>query len=371
MIAVVSNHFFATSDSVTALINSRVLIGYTHPFILTSVLTLGTHWLPRRHFSLFVGVLFGVLLMVPMADYAPLQSLNSLSTLRRAILAVNLIGIFIICSIVLTEQILDRTRHRHTLKALFKPLTYHKVWLICLVSMVGWIANTFLLHYGAFYLIWHFDFSMKHAIDIVHTSFIFFGIGVVFMGMLSDYLAKKRYLISLFYTLTALMICILVFVPGLPIRLVPILFFLTSFFASSTIICYTKANDYCTIGNSGITLGLVLSITTIGSSLFVRITGSVLQKYVNDSVQANPNNWEMLLAVLPVILFLLLGATIAMLLKPVHFKAHHHRDDLDPNNPHPLPATAALPEVSPELNSTASTIKLVNPKPKKKPKKKS
>jgi predicted MFS family arabinose efflux permease len=319
-IAIICNYLFAHTDSINVLLDSRILIGYSHPFILTAVLTMGTHWLPRRHFSLFVGVLFGLLLMTPVVVYPIIHAIPTVDTLKNFIFMINALGVAIIFSILFTERITDKTRHRHDLAGLFKPLSYYKVWLICLVAMLGWMSNTFLLHYGPFYLVSHYNFGVRSAIDTVDTSFTCFGVGAIFMGMISDmFTRRRRYLMAGGYLLAALMYIILFYVPHLSSSMVAILIFLAAFFTSSTIICFSKASDYCAIGNSGITLGLVFSLTAIGSSLFAKVTGRLIKAYLADPVAASSVNWDNLLILVP--LLLIFGAVIsATLLKPTQLE---------------------------------------------------
>ena len=325
LVAAVANFIFVKAGSVGVVLNSRVIIGYTHPFILTSVLTLGTHWLPRRHFSLFVGFLFGILLMMPVLMAPILQNITTRHALKFFILVVDMIGILVIIAIVLTERIIDRTRHRHDLAGLFRPLKHYKVWLISLVSMIGWMANTFVLQYGPYYLIRQFHFNVQTALSTIDTTFIFFGCGAIFMGLFSDYMHKKRFLIAGGYLLAALIFSVLFFTPHLPVAMAAPLLFAAAFFTSSTIICYTKANDYCTIGNSGITLGLVLSITTIGSSFFARSLHHMLLQYVNVDSAYSDHFMMMILAIIPLIL--IVGSIISLtMLIPTHHHDHTHPD---------------------------------------------
>jgi predicted MFS family arabinose efflux permease len=317
-LAAVCDYLFDHTDSVSVLMDSRIIIGYTHPFILTSVLTLGAHWLPRRHFSLFVGLLFGTLLMTPVVIYPIVHIIHSHLGLDKLVFLLNELAVIIIISIILTERIADRTRHPHDFVGIFKPLTYYKVWLICIVSMLGWMSNTFLLHYGPFYLVSHYNFDARSANEIIDTSFSCFGIGAIFMGMLADaFNRKRRHFIAVFYFLAALTFGILILFPQLPAAIVPGLIFLTAFFTSSTIICYSKASDYCPIGNTGMTLGLVLSITAIGSSLFAKITGYLLKQFSANPEVVSIDMLDNITIVVP--LLLIIGGVIAStLLKPEH-----------------------------------------------------
>jgi predicted MFS family arabinose efflux permease len=325
-LAALGSYYFGGSDKINETLYARVLINYTHPFILTAVLTLGAHWLPRRHFSLFVGLMFCTLLMTPVVMEPYLKIISSLEGLNSFILDANIVGILVIVVFVLTEPIIDRTRHRHDFEGLFRPLKHYKVWLISLVSMIGWMANTFVLQYGTFYLIRQYGFSVPQAMGTVDTSFIYFGCGAVVMGLTSDFFKQKRFLIALGYFLAAIVFSILFFVPNVPVSAVGPILYLAAFFTSSTIISYTKANDYCTIGNSGITLGLLLSITTIGSSFFARELHHTLMIYVNNPATNNAHYWSMILAIIPGIL--LIGTLISIfLLKPAHLHVHTGKEE--------------------------------------------
>jgi MFS family permease len=310
-LAVYANYLFGSAESVTNMLYGRVLIGYSYPFILTSVLTMGTHWLPRRHFTLFVGLVFCTFLYLPTLEFDYLQKIMTIEVLKSGILIANVVGVIVILSIVLTAKIADLTRRRHTFAGLIRPLRYYKLWLIALVSTLGWISNTFLLHDGAFWLVFNYNYTIMNAIDVVNSSFAYFSLGAVLIGLFSDYYQRKRYIITLCYTLGAITFSILAFWPHLPLSFVPPLLYLTAFFISSSIICYTKANDYSTIGNSGITLGFVLAFSTIGSSLFTKIIGKVIRTHF-DSATA----WEWLNLLIPVVL--LVGAAISFILKPTH-----------------------------------------------------
>jgi MFS family permease len=326
--AVVANFLFANSDSMNTVLYARVIIGYSHIFILTSVLTLGTHWLPRRHFSLFVGLLFSVLLMTPVFVTPALKTIDTTPGLIIAVFIIDLVGMLVIAFISFSDRIIDHTHHKHTLIGLFRPLHHYRLWLISIVSTIGWMVNTFCLQIVGFYLIRHYHYGLMEAINVTSEAFIFFGLGAVVMGITSDYLQKKHFLIAVGYLAAAFCFSLLFFIPNLSRATVPWLLFLGAFFTSSTIICYTKANNYCTIGNSGITLGLVLSITTIGSAKFATTMRHLVEKYANDATPASAHNWTLIVMVIPAIL--VIGAIIsAVFLKP-HFKMQYQAPPATP-----------------------------------------
>jgi MFS family permease len=328
-VAIIANYLFGHTGSLQTLLTYRLSTEYSHLFILMSVLTLGSHWLPRRHFSFFIGLLFGTLLLVPVAIAAPLTHLITTTGIAATNLPIIIIGVIIILLIIATKPVPDPTRRRTDVYSHLNPLGYYKIWLIGVVAMIGWMTNTFLLGIGAYYLTWKMHFSAAHAMDTIYFSFICFGLGTIVLGILCDLFEKKRNVIVTSYCIAAITFSIVIFAHSLSMTWVALLLYITAFFAGGNIVCYTKANDYCTVENSGITLGLVLSVSTIGSSLFSRMMHYSVQKYIYATPIAHTQNWDPIVAIVP--LTLLLGALISMvLLPPTHIVRKAAAPIIDP-----------------------------------------
>ena len=311
--SIVANYFFSTADYVHTLFACRLLSEYSHIFILMSVLTLGSHWLPRRHFAFFSGLLFGILLMAPILVIGPLLSITTSLGIESMNAPMTLVGLIIIFLIVKTRPIQDMTRRRTDIYGHFNPLRYYKIWLIGIVAMIGWMTNTFLLGVGLYYLTWEIHFTVYQAMTAINVAYVYFIVGVIVLGIISDFFEKKRILIAMSYCIAAIAFTIIIFVHGISTQWVLWLLYATAFFAGSNIICYTKANDYCTVENSGIALGLVLSVSTIGSSLFSKGVHYYLRQYIYTDPAASDHNWKMIVMTVPI--SLLLGALISLFLR--------------------------------------------------------
>jgi predicted MFS family arabinose efflux permease len=312
IVAICGNYLFASADSLTTVSYSRILIGYAHPFILISVLTLGTLWLPRRHFAFFVGLVFATLLMFPNVISPYLSTISTKLQLHMVTLQLNSVGTAIILFIIFTlragkTQMLDKTNF----KSILAPLTQHQIWLIAFVSLLGWIPNTFLLNYGATYLHDNFHMLPKIANDTVKIAFSCFALGAVTTGLFAGWLEKNRFIITAGYLLAALIFVGIIFTSNLSNIMVSTLIFVAAILASVAVICYAYAYDYCSPGRTGITFGLVACITTIGNTLMARQIGNLMDKYINHI----PNNipWHWIVILVP--LSLLIGAIIATSLR--------------------------------------------------------
>jgi predicted MFS family arabinose efflux permease len=310
IMAICGNYLFASADSMTAVSYSRILIGYAHPFILISVLTLGTLWLPRRHFAFFVGLVFVTLLLSPTYISPYLATIITKTDLHTATLKINAVAVAIIIFILITLKA-HKISNKINFRELLMPLQQHQIWLIACVSLLGWVANTFLLNYGVTYLIAHYHMAPRIASEAVRISFSCFALGAVTTSIFAGWLEKNRFVITAGYLLASLIYFIVLFTPDLSPILVTSLLFLAGLCASVAVICYAYAYDYCRPGRTGITFGLVASITTIGNTLMARLIGSLVESYSGQV--ATPIPWQWIASLVP--WALLLGAIIATSLR--------------------------------------------------------
>jgi predicted MFS family arabinose efflux permease len=310
--SLLANCLFHSANSFQTLMASRFFTEFSYIFTLTGVLTLGSHWLPRRYFSSYIGLVFGTLLMTPFIVEAPLRTLITKINIINTDGIVDIIGLITLLLIVKTRSTHDYTRRRSEIYSHFNPLRYYKIWLIALVAMIGWMTNTFLVKILGLYLIGKMNLTVDQSLHIVQTSFIYFGVGAIVMGFISDVIQTKRNVIIGSYCIAAVAFCAIIFDTNLSPTCTAMLVYIIAFFASSNIICYTKSNDYSTVENSGITVGLILSVSSIGSSMLVKTMHSLLAKIV--FVSTTHADWT-ILGVMPI--SLLIGALIASSLAPI------------------------------------------------------
>jgi predicted MFS family arabinose efflux permease len=311
-VAIFGNYVFANANSTENVYYSRILIGYAHPFILISVLTLGTLSLHRRHFAFFVGLVFATLLLFPTIISPHLAKITTVAELRTVTMVMNVSMLVLMMLVLLSYRIKKFVAIKpRNFTQVCSPFAQFHIWLIGLVSLVGWFPNTFLLNYGVNYLTDTFHIS-EHAADAtVKLAFSCFALGAIIPGIFAGVLRKKRILIAGGYILAAITFSMAVYYPGLTITSAATLIFFTAFFTSVAIVCYAKAYDYCREGQTGITFGLVACITTIGNTLMARLISYLLGK--SASAIPTTSTWHWILALIP--LALILGAFIALTLR--------------------------------------------------------
>jgi predicted MFS family arabinose efflux permease len=316
--AVIGNYLFSKATTVPAMIHGRILIGYAHPFILISALKLGTQWVPKKHFSIFAGLLFATLLMTPVILKSPLS--NMIDALGMSIFAdlLNIIGILAVAILLLTRKpqgpfyVAENIRFRNILAV----LTNTEIWSICAISCLGWMANTFLLNYGMIFLIKNHGFNHAYAAETINTAFMCFALGAIITGFISEFLLTKRLLVAIGYIIAAITFSIVLYIPHLDTAMASGLIFATGFFTGTAVMCYAKAYDFSTPINTGCAFALVAFATTLGNTLFTFLLGNLLEAELPKLSTSHSLTWQILLASIPSALAI--GAILAIRLRKNH-----------------------------------------------------
>jgi hypothetical protein len=308
--AMTANYFFSIPSAAIPALWGKIIISHTHPFILISALTLGAYWLQRRHFAFYAGLIFATLLSLPsITKFFPVN-IVSIENLHTAMLASNIFGGLIIAAMAFSIMFPVNELHgENFFDDMYSTLRYSKVWGICVVSLLGWIFNTFLLNYGATYLV-----SVKHLVSenanvTVNIAFSCFAVGAITLGIIADFFNEKCIFITIGYLLAAFCFSLILFGPALSNQDIAILLYLTGFFCGAATITYAKVLDLASTSSAGIAFGLMAAITTLGNSFAGKGLALLLEHYVKDPATASAVTWQIILGIIPCAL--LFGAILA------------------------------------------------------------
>ncbi len=311
LLATTGHYLFSTATSVHQILDGRILIGYAHPFIFLGALTLGTQWLPKKHFALYSGFLFAVLLLTPQMSKPFVIYFMDHFGWRTTCHMVTVFGAIICMALLLSFRAKPFLMTSAT--RLLSLLTHPSLWIISIVSCLGWMLNTFLLNWGSLYLYKAHTFLPNIAVSTVSQAFLFFSLGAIAMGFIANLLQKIRLLLVLGYWVSAAAFCIVLFQTPLSIVATANLIFLSAFAASAAILCYMKAYDICTPGSAGFTFGLIAFITTGGNTLFAMLFSMIIEPIASAKPPLNPDEWTSPLMVLPIVL--VIGGILTLFLR--------------------------------------------------------
>ncbi|MDR3478017.1 MAG: MFS transporter [Gammaproteobacteria bacterium] len=312
ILTIAGNDFYSEATSLQEILIGRILIGFAHPFIFIGALKLGVDWLPKNHLGFYIGLLFAVLLLSPElfqpSFIAVSQHLGWDNTLN-SLMALG--GVLMLCLIVTCR--LKSFAPGFASMNLVSVLRGGKIWILCIVSCLGWMSNTFLLNWGAIFLNKGLHFLPSLALGTVQNAFLFFALGAVFFGTLTDISRKPRLWLVLGYFFAALTFAATVAAPELSKLTVGNLFLATSFLTSTAIICYVLASDLFGAANSGFAFGLIAFVTTIGNTWFALFNTYLLAPIMRSQTTTALSSYMYLLALVP--FALVLGSLLAIKLR--------------------------------------------------------
>jgi predicted MFS family arabinose efflux permease len=312
ILTIAGNDFYSEASSLQEIMIGRILIGFAHPFILIGALKLGVDWLPKHHLGFYVGLVFAVLLLSP--DLLPTSFMALTHRLGwdntiNSLMATG--GVLILC-LIATCRIKSFAPGFASMN-LTSVLRGSKIWILCMVSCLGWMSNTFLLNWGAIFLNKGLHFSPAMALSTVQGAFLFFALGAVFFGTMTDISRKPRLWLILGYFFAAVSFASILAVSQFSRLEVGNLFLLTSFFTSTAIICYVLAADLFGPANSGFAFGLVAFVTTIGNTWFAQFNTYLLAPIMRSQTTTALGSYLYLLALVP--FALILGSLLAIKLR--------------------------------------------------------
>lgn len=318
LMATIGNYLFHNAISMTELTNSQIFIGFAHPFILIAALKLGTHWLPKKDFVLFSSFVFAILLMAAQLCRPLFNYMMSFTNWHIVVDYINLTGIVLIMFLLSTFYkitTLPVEQTNFSLYDLFAILKNRNLWLISIISLLGWTVNTFFLNWGAVYLNKTHDFLPHLAGAMITLAFCVFALSGLIMGIIARFLKHLHFLMITGYWMAGAAFLSMLYIPDLTVLSTFSLLLLISFFISVTIICYARSYADCTPVSMGSRFSLIAFITTAGNSLFAFLLAKFTSPLVSASAPAVSISWEMILSSIPIGLFIG-GLLVFFLRKP-------------------------------------------------------
>jgi predicted MFS family arabinose efflux permease len=309
--AIFGNYLFGHAHSLNELINGRIIIGFSHPFILIGVLKLSRQYLSRNTFALFVGFLFACLLLTPQVSKNLMYIIKNYYGWELIDDILNGAGLILILLFLATSRS-NITRVLPMSKIIWAKFYNKNIWMLGLISCFGWVLNTFLLNWGALYFFKGLNIMPNVAVATVQQSFLYFALGGVLIGGLAYFIENTRILITIFYLLAAMSFSFILFLPHPTISILGSLLFITSFCASAAILTYVKAYDFSDSSNAGLVFSLIAFITTGGNTLFAWILTKVYTPLLQSPRAIDTHAWQHMLIAIPIALAI--GGLLALAL---------------------------------------------------------
>lgn len=332
LLCTVGNFMFSIHQLALAS-TGRFLIGMGSAFAFVGTLKLAASWLPKKRFSLFVGITTSLAMVSGMISDVLLARLVQHVGWHNAMLIGTYTGaalIVLIWLVIRDEPDAGAGYSKISAHELFKGfvavVTHSQIWLAGIIACMLYLSLTgFAELWGIPYLQTAYHFSADTAASV--NSMVFFGwlVGCPIVGFAPW--IKSRRLLMLSGSLVAFAcISMILYFPGLTETSCGILLFLFGFSASTQIMCFTLGRDFSPDRVAATAVSFVNMLCMMGGFIFQPLIGKILDMVWQGGMMENglrvynAHEYRIALALLPCAM--IISAIIAYIMRePPQVKA--------------------------------------------------
>lgn len=316
---------FTLTSSMFLVGSGRFLVGFGSSFAFVGVLSLTLHWLPKRYFSLVVGLVTTLGMLGLVYGEVKITEWSVSIGWRQVLLAIALIGSAL--SVIMLLIVRDGPEgFQHTkyplpefFKNVIKVLLSPEVWLIGFVGACLYTSlSVFGELWGKTYLEQAHHLSKVEAARTVSAVFLGWALGAPIAGYLSDRTGRRVLPLVAGSILALICISLVLYKPGLSYTSLNVLLFLYGVFSGAEIIVFIMAKECTGAKLSGTVFAATNMIVTLGGVVFQPLVGKLLDTFGDSGIVAGEHiytvvDYQVALSVLP--LSLLLVTILAFFIK--------------------------------------------------------
>jgi sugar phosphate permease len=310
---------FASRYSLAVAELGRFLVGFGSAFAFVGALKLATIWLPANRFALISGIILCLGMLGAMAGDILLRTLVDTMGWQVTIYFSAVIGIllsFVIWSVVRDVNPhspmlqTDKLNFRGLFEGLWDAIKNPQIWLNGMVGLLLYISlSAFAELWGIQYLEQGQGLSKAHAATANSLIFLGWAVGGPLWGWFSDFI-KRRTMPMLIGSIFALiLICIILYVPGLSLVQMYLLLFAFGLLSSAQILVFAVCHETTSIKITATAIALTNTFVMVGGNLFQPTIGKLLDMCwtgtMVDGVRVySPAAYQFALSVMPIGIFL-------------------------------------------------------------------
>jgi len=297
-VCTVGTFIFGLAEQVMVAAVGRFLVGIGAAFCFLSSLRLASRWFPANRMAFVTGIVTMAMLGGFIAQ-TPMVLLSNWLGWRNAILLDGAFGIIVGLAIIFLVQ--DRPPNSSDVaqheKAKLQSLGFLRCMKLVLLNPNNWYAGVYtsLLNLPIFILggLWGLRYlTQVHHIEQLQasyaTSFLFWGVifGSPAFGWISDHLGKRNSPMIFGAIASFIVMMILMYVPGLSLTSLEVLFFLIGFFTSSQVLPYTSIAELNPMILTGTALSVASVLIMCSGNIFLPLFGWLLDWHA-DAMMVN------------------------------------------------------------------------------------
>jgi sugar phosphate permease len=315
----------------------RFLVGFGSAFAFVGVLKLTTLWLPPERFAFMsgfatalgsMGAIIGDISLSALVARLGWQTTIHFAAAAGLILA--LIIYWVIPNRRAHERVYNEQRsasYSQLVTGLLTLLKNRQIWLNGIIGGLIYIPTTaFAELWGIPYLEQAYHYANLDAASTIAMIFLGWVVGAPLMGLLSEKIKLRRKPMTIGSLVAAVLIALVLYLPGLPHWLVSVMLFIFGIFSSSQIIVFAIGRENSSLALAGTTVALTNLFVMLSGVIFQPIIGILLDKHWSGTVIAgmpyyNLADYQFALSILPI--GLILACCLTLFLRETHGKLQY------------------------------------------------
>lgn len=345
-ICVIGSFLFADTLSFTVAAAGRFLVGLGSAFAFVGVLKLATLWLPEDKLAMVAGIATALGTIGAMIGDNLLGYLVKLSGWQQTINFSAVFGIGL--AVVLWFGIRDHKRHQKhngTIDSFKRSMVdlgiivrNKQVWINGIYGCLVYLPTT------VFAELWGIPY-LRHAHELTQSSanlcnsilFLGFTIGAPLMGFISDKLHRRKLPMTLGAIGAAIVMSIILYVPGLNLITLGVLLFCLGLLYSVQSIVFAVGREVSPKEAGGTAIAMTNMIVMVGAMISQPLVGRLLDwssrthnsaRYIQDANLGNlhqiytASDYQLALSIIPI--GILIAAFLTLFLRETHAHAYLH-----------------------------------------------
>lgn len=291
LMAVAGLTIFIYSDIFQLACAGRLLTGLGCAFAYIGTLKLASVWLPANRFATVAGITTAIGMTSGALTQKYLsravEAIGYREALQSAIITGAVLSILIILFVRNRSSYRSQGETIHEMRspmnldqliaALRLIITNPQMWLIGVIGCLLYLpSSVFIDIWEIPYLKAVYGLTQEQAVNMAVCTSAGWIISCPIIGFISDTIKRRCLLLSVTGSFAALLLCIVFYVPGLPINSLYVIFLMIGFCCGAHPLCFALGKENNPIQISGTAVAVTNMLIMLGGAIFPPLVGKLL-----------------------------------------------------------------------------------------------
>ncbi len=334
LIAIVGLGVFVSADSFGWACTGRFLIGLGTAFSYIGVLKLASIWLPPSRFAAVAGLTTAIGMSSGALSQKYLAKVVEVFGYKPILQTAVVIGILLSLMILFTlknrpkQQVnsVNTMQTPMTIRQLISALgvifTNPQMWIIGIIGCVLYLPSIVLLDvYGISYFKVAHQLTSQQAANVSALTFLGWIVGGPVIGVISDKIKRRRLPLLITSAVTALLLYIIFYYPGLTLNQLSTIAFVAGICCGAHPLCFALGKENNPAQMAGTAVAVTNMFIMFGGMMFPPLVGKLLDlhtqsPFLNGLHVYTASDYTFALSIVP--LGVVLGTVLSMFLKETY-----------------------------------------------------